>query len=641
MPRQLIKTITFSGLMLLPIATFAKTHMPDFRRNFKLLSANSVVYRAYNDSLFSPLPEKQWERLVERRAACFRQMYKVNNKMIDEMTHYFQQGHKPIPEAAFDSLYVNLSYAFKVYDIDNYMVEHFGNLLLPHYEAKQDTAHLIPLYQMLGISNLEISRFQDPTAGWNAKKYFEANINMTPYFATLPAAARSCIPLAYINYCYTLSSLGFVSASEALTATRRFETFLEDNKARFTAQEDKRNQQFLNMIKRKSGRIHQSDKNVTHADSLAIKEMYKMSPFYQSSLADQKTKSDSIFFYHSKLEAGEMSVQEADSGVYEVTRQIFDEVEHKEDINEFDVQLLSNALEMSVEIMTVNDDVPQEERMQRTLSLCRRLVKQVQRAHIVRDPYFFESMLGKMACERNLFRYLSDDDKIQFMMELAVKAQLGTLVHVSSVEQLARVLFDGMMRNCPEQFLGLKGCLTVDDLRTHQDALRQWIGTAAAFHDLGKIGLANVITNDFRRLTEHEFKLSHLHPELALKYFSVAPVFAQYKDIALGHHKWYNGKQGYPESFDNTASPLRPVIDLVVISDCLDAATDNLNRNYRHAKTLHEVLLEMKKQAGTRYNPVMVNALLHDETLCREVERIVTEGRYHCLREVRNRFIKK
>lgn len=41
---------------------------------------------------------------------------------------------------------------------------------------------------------------------------------------------------------------------------------------------------------------------------------------------------------------------------------------------------------------------------------------------------------------------------------------------------------------------------------------------------------------------------------------------------------------GYPADFDNTASKDRFLIELIHISDCLDAATDFVGRSYKMAR---------------------------------------------------------
>jgi len=456
----------------------------------------------------------------------------------------------------------------------------------------------------------------------------------------LPKNCCRIIMLDFMNYCYMLSSLGFVSASEAYDATMRYEVMLDKCKSIFSEKEMKMGVGFLDKIKRTSVRLHLDNQVKSHEDSMAIEKFYQMSPFCHSTLAEQKNSVDSVFFYYNKVRRQEMDVAVADCEVSRLTEQLFSLCEQQDSIDEFDIQLLCNVLNMSIDLMDSNDKVRMETRQLRVSKLCDRLVDQIHRAYIKRDPFFFESILGKMACRDNVFKYLPDDKKIDFMMELTVRAQIGTLLHVGSVENLTRMLFDALLDRCPEQFLGIMGMDSVEELKANREILANWVGTAAAFHDIGKIGLAPIITNDFRRLTSREIKQSRLHPEMALRYFGVAPLFEQFKDVSLGHHKWYNGKGGYPESFDNTKSPWRSFIDLVVICDCLDAATDNLSRNYRKNKTLNDVLPEFVKDAGTRYNPVMVKAIVGDKELCKKLERALTSYRYELLKQVRNRFIK-
>ena len=84
-----------------------------------------------------------------------------------------------------------------------------------------------------------------------------------------------------------------------------------------------------------------------------------------------------------------------------------------------------------------------------------------------------------------------------------------------------------------------------------------------------------------------------MHPETGAKDLASVPDFACYADIAHGHHRTYDGTGGYPDDFDILHSPCRPVIDLVHICDCLDAATDYLSRNYHNAKDFDTVLSEL------------------------------------------------
>lgn len=636
----LSRSLVLTVFLTLSVFLSAKNVVPNFSKNFRFLEHNSVIYRSYEDSIHFDMSDSEWLAMMERRAACYQEMYEANNKVISQMTGYFQSNKKKIPDAAYDSLLVCVEEAFNKYDFDNFLVDQFTQILIPHYEAKRDTNTLVLLYHIAGVSNAEISRFQNEEAGQRAKKYYEKNLRMADHYASLSTRAARIIPLTFMNYCYTLSALGFVTPREAFDTTNRYEAFLKTNEALMPEKLKERAYNFLDRIRRTAARIHHTSMLRTPADSTILDEMYKSSPFYQAKASDLKTPVDSVFFYFTKCQNKEMSVQEADLLVKKLTQKLFDNTARLDTIDEFDVQLLGNILSMAVELMDKNPSILKETRTTRVVSLCHQLVDIVQRTHISKDPFFFESMLGELACKERLFKYLPAEEKMDFMSELAVKSQIGTILHVGSVERIATMLFDGMMEACPEQFVGIMGLNSVDELQANKSTLRTWIGTAAAYHDLGKIGISPIINNSFRKLTDQEFAITRKHPELALRYLGVDPLFDQFKDVALGHHKWYNGKGGYPASFDNRTSPWKACIDLITLADCIDAATDFFGRNYRRNKTLKQVLEELEQGAGTIYNPVMVKALVENEQLCLKVAHEVTDYRFELLKSLRDHYLK-
>ena len=105
------------------------------------------------------------------------------------------------------------------------------------------------------------------------------------------------------------------------------------------------------------------------------------------------------------------------------------------------------------------------------------------------------------------------------------------------------------------------------------------------------------------------------------------PELSEFTDLALGHHKSFDGISGYPSDFDNTASSKKIFIDIISLCDSLDAATDHLGRNYTSEKCFERVLTELKTGKGTRYSDVLVNLLLTDMELQENIRRLLEEGR--------------
>ena len=123
-----------------------------------------------------------------------------------------------------------------------------------------------------------------------------------------------------------------------------------------------------------------------------------------------------------------------------------------------------------------------------------------------------------------------------------------------------------------------------------------------------------------------EFDLIKTHPRTGFELMMKYPSTRRYAEVALGHHKWYDNSRGYPEEFDTAGSPVKPIIDLVLCADCLDAATDTVGRSYNRGKSLDDFLKELEEGSGTRYAPWLA-ALFRDSKLAEDLNYLLTEGR--------------
>ncbi len=128
---------------------------------------------------------------------------------------------------------------------------------------------------------------------------------------------------------------------------------------------------------------------------------------------------------------------------------------------------------------------------------------------------------------------------------------------------------------------------------------------AAILHDIGKIAIPDMILNKPGRLTDEEYEIIKSHPsagEEILRHIS------QLKKIAAGvkyHHERYDGK-GYPEGLKGEQIPL--IARIIAVADTFDAMTSD--RPYRKALPLHIAIEELKKNAGTQFDPQVVEAFL-------------------------------
>ena len=219
-----------------------------------------------------------------------------------------------------------------------------------------------------------------------------------------------------------------------------------------------------------------------------------------------------------------------------------------------------------------------------------------------------------------LMKYLdSQSEKEEWIFQLLVRRQLPTYLHSVMVRNLAEAFCREALRSRPELFADLpEEC---------GDDPASFIRQSALLHDVGKTRITDIVNTQSRKLWDREFHGILLHPVYGAEMLGSDSDLAKYSDIALGHHKFYDGTGGYPQSFDNTKSPCRILIDLITICDCIDAATDHLGRNYKKAKELDVVLEELIAGKGLRYNPDLVEILEHSPELQKEIRYIVSDGR--------------
>ena len=140
-----------------------------------------------------------------------------------------------------------------------------------------------------------------------------------------------------------------------------------------------------------------------------------------------------------------------------------------------------------------------------------------------------------------------------------------------------------------------------------------------------------------------EFNTITKHPSLGAKLSQNHISTRDYTSIIHGHHKWYDGTKGHPFYFDNTDLPEKTVIDIVMIADCLDAATDKIGRSYSTGKYLDDVIMEFKVDSGSRYSPYVIELFDKPEViedlnyLLETKRRIHYEESYYLLRTMQEK----
>ncbi len=120
---------------------------------------------------------------------------------------------------------------------------------------------------------------------------------------------------------------------------------------------------------------------------------------------------------------------------------------------------------------------------------------------------------------------------------------------------------------------------------------------AGLLHDIGKIGIEEVVLRKKGKLTEQEFNRIKQHPSIGA---GILHEIKQMRDVipgVLSHHERVNGR-GYPDGLAGDQIPLTGKI--VGLADSFDAMTSK--RTYRDAMTVEQALEEIEKGLGTQFD---------------------------------------
>ena len=64
-----------------------------------------------------------------------------------------------------------------------------------------------------------------------------------------------------------------------------------------------------------------------------------------------------------------------------------------------------------------------------------------------------------------------------------------------------------------------------------------------------------------------------------------------------------------------------------MLCDCMDAATENIGRNYHTPKSFETLISEFEEGAGFHYDPVLINFIKQNPDLYRQLKQKVLLGR--------------
>ena len=193
---------------------------------------------------------------------------------------------------------------------------------------------------------------------------------------------------------------------------------------------------------------------------------------------------------------------------------------------------------------------------------------------------------------------------LEAALDLEVRAELE-IEHVAEIASLAAAIEakDRDTRGHTARVAELT-VLIARKLGMPAPALR-YLARAGLLHDIGKLRIPDEILTKPGPLTDAEWGVMKLHPEMGVAILTRLGKFEEEAQIVLYHHERIDGS-GYPEGLVGNAIPL--AAQILAVADTYDVLVSD--RPYRKARTREQAVQIMVEERGVRLHAPAVDALL-------------------------------
>ncbi|MFB6290640.1 MAG: HD-GYP domain-containing protein, partial [Candidatus Bipolaricaulia bacterium] len=143
-----------------------------------------------------------------------------------------------------------------------------------------------------------------------------------------------------------------------------------------------------------------------------------------------------------------------------------------------------------------------------------------------------------------------------------------------------------------------------EELKVHPERIED-IVSAARVHDIGKLGIPDSVLLKKGKLNEEEWATMQEHPVVGADILNGLTIYESAVDVVRYEHERWDGS-GYPEGLEGEDIPLGSRI--VGVADVWNAL--RTERPYRGPLSKDEAIAEIRRMAGEKLDPDVVEALL-------------------------------
>jgi diguanylate cyclase (GGDEF)-like protein/putative nucleotidyltransferase with HDIG domain len=164
-----------------------------------------------------------------------------------------------------------------------------------------------------------------------------------------------------------------------------------------------------------------------------------------------------------------------------------------------------------------------------------------------------------------------------------------------------------------------------EELRLSPERIKH-VRQAGYLHDIGKIAISEQVLHKPARLTEEEYEYVKTHAAIGAQLLESSLALRHLAPYVRSHHERWDGC-GYPDGLAGEEIPLEARI--LSVCDSVEAMASD--RPYSRGKSVSEIITEVKRCAGSHFDPQVAEVFVHIAE--RERERFVINSAREVVRK--------
>lgn len=222
-------------------------------------------------------------------------------------------------------------------------------------------------------------------------------------------------------------------------------------------------------------------------------------------------------------------------------------------------------------------------------------------------------------CLAGYLEYPGENSFREYIKQVMEGRHLETHVHSKMVAETAVLLLRELLRTDAELLLGVRGTKSLKELLERQDELLEFVYEGAKIHDIGKMKMLELYESPSRGRISEEERLHELHSGLGGRILERCSSTKDFVPFAVGHHRWYDGQGGYPESYRREDVQDAVLVDIVSVADFIDQSCNPVGDYQLDVISFEEMLKQLKAYEGSRFSPKVAAAAFRLQDTIREM----------------------